>query len=116
MTLEVFGKVLHDAGVDGPYRVRQVLLSRDYENSSNYDPGVTLEEAHQTKPYRASEFSPAAYVPPPRIVDEVTAEHPSQRDKPPPERTRDMAPASGTAPPPPPPGDAPPQQATSLGH
>ncbi|HEX8437680.1 hypothetical protein [Archangium sp.] len=117
MTLEVFGKVLHDAGVDGPYRVRQVLLSRDHENSSAYDPGVTLEEAHQTKPYRASEFSPAAYVPPPRTVEEVTAEHPSQREKPPPERSRDMAPASGTEPPPPPaPGDAPPQQATSLGH
>ncbi len=117
ITLEVFGKVLHDLGVDGPYRVRQVLLSRDYENSGDYDPGVTIEEAHQTKPYRAKEFSPAAYVPPPRIVEEVDANHPSQRDKPPPERTRDMAPASGTTPPPPTtPGDTPPQQATSLGH
>jgi hypothetical protein len=116
MTLEVFGKVLHDRGIDGPYRVRQVLLSRDYENSGDYDPGVTLEEAHRTKTYRASEFSPAAYVPPPRLVDEVDANHPSQKDKPPPLRTRDMAPADSSSQQPPPQGDAPPQQATSLGH
>jgi hypothetical protein len=63
ITLEVFGKVLHDAGIDGPYRVRQVLLTRDYEDSSRYDPGVPLEEAHQTKPYRASEFSAEPYQP-----------------------------------------------------
>lgn len=61
MTLEVFGKVLHDAGIDGPYRVRQVRLTRDYEDSSRYDPGVPIEEAHQTKPYRASEFSAEPY-------------------------------------------------------
>jgi hypothetical protein len=116
LTLEVFGKVLHDMGVDGPYRVRQVLLSRDYENSGDYDPGVTIEEAHQTKPYRAGEFSPAAYTPQPRIVEEVDANHPSQRDKPPPERTRVMEPGSGTAQPPPSQGEAPPQQPASLGH
>lgn len=63
ITLEVFGKVLHDAGIDGPYRVRQVLLTRNYENSSQYDPGVPIEEAHQTKPYRASEFSAEPYQP-----------------------------------------------------
>lgn len=100
ITLEVFGKVLHDAGIDGPYRVRQVLLTRDYENSSQYDPGMTVEEAHQTKAYRASEFSSEPYQPAPRTVEEITADHPSQRDKPPPERTRDMTPASEpTAPP-----------------
>ncbi len=120
ITLEVFGKVLHDAGIDGPYRVRQVLLTRDQENSADYDPGETVEEAHRTKSYRASEFSPRAYVPPPRIVEEVTAEHPSQRDKPPPARTRDTEPASSPPQQQPPqqpsPGDAPPQQAADLAH
>jgi len=115
LTLEVFGKVLHDAGIDGPYRVRQVLLTRDYENSSNYDPGVTVEEAHRTRAYRASEFSAAAFVEPPRQGEEITAEHPSQRDKPPPERTREMVPASGS-PAPPPPGDTAPQSPQDIGR
>jgi hypothetical protein len=115
MTLEVFGKLLHDQGIDGPYRVRQVLLTRDQENSSDYEPGETVEEAHQTKPYPASGFSAEAYVPPPRTVEEVTAEHPSQRDKPPPERTRDVDTPSETAPPPPPPDDGP-RPAVDLGH
>lgn len=117
LTLEVFGKVLHDLGVDGPYRVRQVLLSRDYENSGDYDPGETVEEAHQTKPYLAREFSPAAYVPPPRIVDEVDANHPTQKDKPPPLRERDMGtPVDTRAQQPPPQGEPPPQQPASLGN
>lgn len=98
LTLEVFGKVLHDLGIDGPYRVRQVLLSREQENSSDYDPGETIEEAHQTRPYRASDFSAEPYIPPPRTVEEVTADHPSQRDKPPPERTRDTG-TPGSRPP-----------------
>jgi hypothetical protein len=115
ITLEVFGKALHDAGIDGPYRVRQVLLTRDYENSSAYDPGVTIEEAHRTRAWRASEFSPDAFAPPPREVVEITAEHPSQRDKPPPERQREMAPASGE-PTPPPPSNAPPQGPQDLGR
>jgi hypothetical protein len=114
MTLEVFGKVLHDAGIDGPYRVRQVLLTRDYENSSRYDPGVTVEEAHRTRPYRASEFSPEAYQPPPRVVEEIAEDHPSQRDKPPPERTRVMTPGGESSPPPP--SNAPPQGPQDLGH
>jgi len=114
ITLEVFGKVLHDAGIDGPYRVRQVLLTRDYENSSQYDPGVTEEEAHRTKAYRASEFSPEAYQPAPRVVEEITADHPSQRDKPPPERTRDLTPV--TEPPPPPAGNTPAPGPQDLGH
>jgi hypothetical protein len=115
ITLEVFGKVLHDTGIDGPYRVRQVLLTRDYENSSHYDPGVTVEEAHRTRDYRASEFSSAAYVEPPREVEEITAEHPSQRDKPPPERTREMVPASGSTSPSPP-ADASPQSPRDMGR
>ncbi|HEX8697596.1 MAG TPA: hypothetical protein VF815_02050 [Myxococcaceae bacterium] len=115
LTLEVFGKALHDAGIDGPYRVRQVLLTRDYENSSHYDPGVTVEEAHRTRAYRASEFSAEAFVPPPREVEEITAEHPSQRDKPPPERTRETVPASGT-PSPPPPSGASPQSPQDIGR
>jgi len=116
ITLEVFGKALHDAGVDGPYRVRQVLLSRDYENSSDYDPGVTVEEAYRTRTYRAGEFSSEAYVPPPRnLAEEVTAEHPSQRDKPPPERSRQQVPATEPQPQPEP-GSGPPQPAQDLGH
>jgi hypothetical protein len=114
MTLEVFGKVLHDAGIDGPYRVRQVLLTRDYENSSRYDPGVTVEEAHRTRAYRASEFSPDAYQPPPRVVEEISEDHPSQRDKPPPERTRVMTPVGESSPPPP--SNAPPQGPQDLGR
>jgi hypothetical protein len=114
LTLEVFGKQLHDVGVDGPYRVRQVLLSRDYENSSDYDPGVTIEEAYQTKPYQAREFSAAPYTPPPPPpIEQVDANHPSQRDKPPPERTRVMTPGTST---PPTQGDTPPQQPANLGH
>lgn len=116
ITLEVFGKVLHDAGINGPYRVRQVLLTRDLENSADYEPGETLEEAHQTKPYQASEFSPDVYVPPPRLVEEVDANHPTQQDKPPPLRTREEAPASDSAQPPPSQGNTQPRQATDLGH
>ncbi|MFL5346703.1 MAG: hypothetical protein ACJ8AT_18130 [Hyalangium sp.] len=114
ITLEVFGKVLHDSGIDGPYRVREVLLTRDYDNSSRYEPGVTVEEAHRTRAYRASEFSPDAYTPPKRDVEEITAEHPSQRDKPPPERTRIMVPATDSSPPPA--SNAPPQTPQNLGH
>jgi hypothetical protein len=116
ITLEVFGKVLHDAGIDGPYRVRQVLLSRDHENSADYDPGETIEEAHRTRAYRASEFSPDIYEPPPRRVDEITADHPSQQDKPPPLRERAMVPVSEAQPPPTSPGEAPPQQVLDLGR
>ncbi len=114
ITLEVFGKVLHDAGLDGPYRVRQVLLTRDYENSSAYDPGLTVEEAHRTRAYRASEFSAEAYVPPPREVEEITADHPTQRNKPPPERTRELVPGSASTPSPP--SDAPPSGPRDMGR
>ncbi len=82
--------------------------------SSRYEPGVTVEEAHRTRAYRASEFSPDAYTPPRREVEEITADHPSQRDKPPPERTRIMVPATDTTPPPP--SNAPPQGPQNLGH
>jgi hypothetical protein len=88
ITLQVWGKVLHDSGIDGPYRVRQVLLTRDREGSADYDPGVTIEEAHRTKAYRAKELSAADYVEPPREVEEVTADHPTQKDKPAPLRSR----------------------------
>jgi hypothetical protein len=88
ITLQVWGKLLHDSGIDGPYRVRQVLLTRDHENTADYEPGVTIEEAHRTKPYRASEFSSVEYTEPPRVVEEVTAESPTQQDKPPPLRDR----------------------------
>lgn len=81
IALEVFGKALSDAGIDGPYRVRQVLLSRDHD--SEYEPGVTIEEAYRTHAYLAQDFSPAPYVEPPRQVAEVTADDPSQRDTPP---------------------------------
>jgi hypothetical protein len=114
ITLEVFGKVLHDAGIDGPYRVRQVLLTRDYEHSSQYDPGVTIEEAHRTRAYRASEFSSETYQPAPRTVEEITADHPSQRDKPPPERTRDLTPVGEPAPPPA--SNTPAQGPQDMGH
>jgi len=90
--LQVWGKVLHDSGIDGPYRVRQVLLTRDRADSADYDPGVTVEEAYRTKAYRSKDFSGADWQEPPRVLqEEITAEHPSQRDKPGPLRTRSVS-------------------------
>jgi hypothetical protein len=87
MTLQVWGRLLREVGVDGPYRVRGVLLTRDRPDG-DYDPSRTIDEAHRTAAYRAADFTDAVWVPPPRVIDEVGDTHPSQQDKPPPERQR----------------------------
>jgi len=101
ITLRVWGKAIADSAVDGPYHVRQVLLTRDMNDRGDYDPGPTIEEAWTTAPYRAREFSTATWTPPSRTVEEVGPDHPSQQNKPAPERTRvydTPAPASESAP------------------
>ncbi|HUH04095.1 MAG TPA: choice-of-anchor X domain-containing protein [Kofleriaceae bacterium] len=83
MTLRVWGKALRDAGVDGPYELRNVLLTRDMNEQGSYDPGPTLLLAHTTKPYPVGEFSPDAYVEPAADRgEEIGPDHPSQAGKP----------------------------------
>jgi hypothetical protein len=80
--MQVWGKALHDAGIDGPYRVRNVLLVRELLDTGDYEPGRTIEEAHRTKPYKASEFSTAVWVDPGPQGPQVGPDDPSQRGKP----------------------------------
>lgn len=84
MTLRVWGKAIHDAAIDGPYEVRNVLLRRDMAERGGYDPGPTILSAHRTAPYRADEFSDAAYVEPTARGEQIGPDHPSQRNNPPP--------------------------------
>jgi hypothetical protein len=48
-----WGKVLHDRGLDGPYRIEHVVLG--YPNRKLIGPDAT-EVAHTTRAYKASEF------------------------------------------------------------
>jgi hypothetical protein len=89
MTLRVWGKAIGDAEIDGPYEVRNVLLRRDMNERGEYDPGPTILSAHHTKPYRAKDFSEAAYVEPTARGEEIGPDHPSQRANPPPLRGDD---------------------------
>ena len=84
MTLRVWGKAIRDAEIDGPYEVRNVLLRRDMTERGDYDPGPTILSAHHTKPYRAKDFSEAAYVEPTARGEDIGLDHPSQRSNPPP--------------------------------
>jgi hypothetical protein len=84
MTLRVWGKAIRDAEIDGPYEVRNVLLRRDLPERGDYDPGPTILSAHHTRPYRASDFSEAAYVEPTARGEDIGPDHPSQRTNPPP--------------------------------
>ncbi|HEU4731065.1 MAG TPA: choice-of-anchor X domain-containing protein, partial [Kofleriaceae bacterium] len=84
MTLRVWGKAIHDAEIDGPYEVRNVLLRRDMADHGDYDPGPTILSAHHTGPYRAAEFSDAAYSEPTARGEDIGPGHPSQRNNPPP--------------------------------
>jgi hypothetical protein len=84
MTLRVWGKAIRDAEIDGPYEVRNVLLRRDQTDRGDYDPGPTVLSAHHTAPYRASEFSDAAYAEPTARGEDIGPDHPSQRGNPPP--------------------------------
>jgi len=83
MTLRVWGKAIRDAGVPGPYEVRDVLLTRDMTEHGDYDPGPTVLSAHRTAAYKLEDFSAAPYVEP--TVDrgeEIGANHPSQANNP----------------------------------
>jgi len=84
ITLRVWGKAIRDAEIDGPYEVRNVLLRRDLPERGDYDPGPTILSAHHTRPYRATEFSDAAYVEPTARGEDIGPDHPSQRGNPPP--------------------------------
>jgi hypothetical protein len=80
--LEFFGKILHDAGVDGPYVLRYVMLFEEHPDRGTYAPGVTIDRAYTTRAYHAKDFSPAPYVPPVDTTPPVTAQSPSQQGKP----------------------------------
>ena len=83
MQLRVWGKALRDAGVAGPYEVRNVLLTRDMNERGDYDPGPTILSAYKTGAYPATDFSPAPYVAPPeQRGEEIGPDHPSQRGNP----------------------------------
>jgi hypothetical protein len=84
MTLRVWGKAIHDAEIDGPYEVRNVLLRRDIPERGDYEPGPTILSAYHTKPYRAKDFSDAAYAEPTARGEDIGPGHPSQRNNPPP--------------------------------
>jgi hypothetical protein len=84
MALRVWGKAIRDAEIDGPYEVRNVLLRRDRNEQGDYDPGPTILLAHHTRPYRAKDWSEAAYVEPTARGEEIGPDHPSQRGNPPP--------------------------------
>jgi hypothetical protein len=73
-----------DAEIDGPYEVRNVLLRRDNAEQGSYEPGPTILSAYHTRPYRAKDFSDAAYVEPTARGEDIGPTHPSQRDNPPP--------------------------------
>jgi hypothetical protein len=80
--MQVWGKALHDDGIDGPYHVRDVLLVRELLDTGEYEPGRTIEEAHVTKPYKAAEFSSAVWVDPGPQGPQVGPDDPSQQGKP----------------------------------
>jgi hypothetical protein len=86
--LVFFGKILHDRGVDGPYVLRYAMVFEEFPERGSYWPGDTVDDAFTTAAYRASDFSPASYVAPPLADPQVTADSPSQLDKPPPLFTR----------------------------
>ena len=72
-----------EAGVDGPYQVRNVLLVRELLDTGDYAPGRTVIEAHRTAPYRAEQFSSAAWTDPGPAGPQVGPDDPSQVGKPP---------------------------------
>jgi len=95
MTLRVWGKAIHDSGIDGPYQLVNVLLERDDPGSGDYEPGETVDLAHVTQPYRAADFMKDPWTEPTIAAkDLVGPNSPSQKDKPPalvPESDRDKA-------------------------
>ncbi|MBL8627792.1 MAG: hypothetical protein JNK64_41290 [Myxococcales bacterium] len=92
LTLPIWGKALREAGVDGPYQVRNVLLVRELLDTGDYAPGRTVIEAHRTAPYRAEQFSSAALTDPGPAGPQVGPDDPSQVGKPPPIGSRTQVP------------------------
>lgn len=85
MTLRVWGKAIRDIGVDGPYQLVNVLLTRDDAATGDYEPAETIPLAHVTQPYRAADFSADPWHEPTVAANDVIGpNHPSQKDKPPP--------------------------------
>jgi hypothetical protein len=78
-----FGKILRDRGIDGPYVLRYLMVFEEFPAQGTYYPGTTVDYAYTTQPYRAAQFSSAPYVEPPSTGPVVTAESPSQQNKPP---------------------------------
>ena len=85
ITMRVWGKAIRDAGIAGPYEVRNVLLTRDMNERGDYDPGPTILSAHKTSAYTLDDFSAVPYVEPPVAQGEqIGPDSPSQRNNPPP--------------------------------
>ncbi len=84
--LTFFGKILRERNIDGPYVLRYVMAFEEFPQQGIYHPGVTVDNAYTTAKYSARDFSDASYEPPPSAAagEAVTAESPSQADKPPP--------------------------------
>ncbi len=94
--LSIFGKVLHDTGVDGPYELRYVMLFEQVKPGEEI-PGDTVDPAYTTAAYRAKSFSADPYQPPPDDMPVVDMNSPSQQGKPPPMFSEDERRASRAA-------------------
>jgi hypothetical protein len=81
--LRIFGKVLHDSGIDGPYELRFAMLFEVVKEGEEI-PGDTVDPAYTTSAYRFDTFSGAAYQAPASNEPVVDMNSPSQQGKPPP--------------------------------
>lgn len=84
IALRVWGKVIRDTGLDGPYELRNVMLERVMNEKGDYDPSNTIALAHTTKAYRFGDFSDAKWVDPGPSLPYVGPDSPSQKNNPPP--------------------------------
>jgi len=84
ITLRTWGKAITDTGIDGPYQLVNVLLTRDQNAKGGYDPAPTIALAHKTKPYSFSQFSKTPWTEPVATGPIIGPDHPSQKDNPPP--------------------------------
>ena len=85
VALRTWGKAITDTGIDGPYLLVNVLLTRDQNAKGGYDPAPTILLAHKTKPYSFSQFSKTPWSEPVAAAGAVIGpDHPSQKDNPPP--------------------------------
>ena len=82
--LHFYGKALVDRGVNGPYLLRDLYLSEHLTNADYDAMGPVTDDAWRTQPYRAVDFSPEVYEPTASTATVVTANSPSELQKPPP--------------------------------